>query len=113
MIRTSKPHDYEHLFNSVPSRCGKCDEPRSHINHRLEPVSPNHNYSLRFRGKPNTGQLHVGIDAEGKAIWHTGNDFKLWSGKWGERTPGELHAECKSIIADLEAMYPSLSDEEE
>ena len=76
----------------------------------LSPLAANHDFSSFFSKKPNTGQVHVGRTADGQPIWHTGSDFRLWSGNHSRRTPGELHAECKTIIADLEALYPSLAE---
>ena len=74
----------------------------------LESIPANHPFG-KFGSQVSFGSLK----GEGGSVWHTGSDCFLWCGSWHHRTPAELHAECKSIIRDLEIAYPSLIEENE
>lgn len=67
-----------------------------------EHIKPNHKFLYH--------QVHAGTSRHGKRLWHSGSDFKMWSGDAGKRTPGELYEECKSTMRDLERLYPSLRE---
>lgn len=66
-------------------------------------------------------QHHVGVlfgdrdarDERGKPkrTWHTDGDGNFWSGSWHTRTREQLYAEAKTIIEDLEELYPELKNE--
>ena len=57
------------------------------------------------------------LKGNGDPVWHSrnhdsqGNPTQLiyWCGNWAERTPAELMAECRSIIADLVMKHPELT----
>jgi hypothetical protein len=54
-------------------------------------------------------QLHAGrLKGSGAGVWHTNDKCVYWCGKWHNRTAAELHAECLTILADLEKNHPEL-----
>lgn len=54
-------------------------------------------------------QLHLGkLKGVGKSVWHTDDNGNFWCGNWDTRSAVELYLECKSVIDDLEKLYPKL-----
>lgn len=47
-----------------------------------------------------------------RRVWHTDCEGNFWSGSWHTRTREQLYAEAKTIIEDLEELYPGIGDED-